>query len=272
MSYLINKHANTHFTAGNGQPCNIDMQALETALILTNTKLKKLSKFEVEEDMDIYPTLGMRNLSGFIGETFVKNFVKSSNGMFLKNPHQDGYPDMLLMDVLGRAAYQVIALLNKLRDKAPFSPFQNGGIEVKATCGYVPMPAYYTKRNLLKPDMGDTRIDLMKGYGWSAHHRETTNLIGVFWDFNENRVPQIVALFFGNSINQSDWGNVSVPKVGSRTTNAAGMTRTGVKKMYDNWLIVKDDSRYVDFLNRYNHGNLIGYQTQTDDVQSTHAA
>lgn len=254
MKYLINKNANTTFIGGNGQPYTIDVQMIEDAVMAANEELKSLYAVSPK----VFPRLKMRNLSGFIGETYVDNFADVSTDLFIKNPHQDGYPDLLLNDEFGRTVLAEIELSGKMMAKAPFSPCETGGTEVKATCGSVPTPAECAKRDVTKPDMGDTRIDLMKGYTWAAHHRQTTNLTGIFWDFDDTMIPQIAAVFFGNSIDESDWSVVSVPKEGSRTTNASNLTRAGVKKMYDNWVLVKDDSRYIDFLNHYNNDNLIG--------------
>jgi hypothetical protein len=259
MNYLINKNADTHFVAGNGQTCTIDMKVVAKAVKDVNKTMKTICRLDKQKPkLKILQTAGMRNLSGSLGERFVESYTEFSNNCFIKNPNQDGYPDMLLMDGFGIAEYNEIKRLNRLRDKAAFTYWLNGGVEVKATCGSVPTAAVCLKRyNMSKPDLYDTRIDMLESYGWSAHHRDTTNLLGLLWDFDDG-VPQIMAVFFGNTIQESDWGKVSVPKVGGRATNASGMARLGVKKMYDNWLMVKNDNRYVDFLNRYNHGNLIG--------------
>ena len=109
-----------------------------------------------------------------------------------------------------------------------------------------------------KPDIGDTRINVLKSYDWKAHHRETTNLIGLLWDFDHTRAPRVVAVFFGNNMTEEDWGKIVTPKEGGgRTTSVSIMSRTGVKRMYNNWLLVIDDARYIDFLNKYNKEELI---------------
>ena len=183
--------------------------------------------------------------------------MKESNGFFVGNPHQDGYPDLLLMDKQGLAIFEQMKQAGRLRDKLPFSPFLNGGIEIKATCGSVPTPAQCAKLGITKPDMGETRIQVMRSYDWKAHHRETNNLIGLLWDFNV-QIPQIIAVFFGNNLDEQDWGKIIHPKDGGgRTTSVSIMPRSGVKKLYINWLAVKDDARYIDFLNRYNNDDLI---------------
>jgi hypothetical protein len=35
------------------------------------------------------------------------------------------------------------------------------------------------------------------------------------------------------------------------------MSRQGVKKMYKNWIMIKNDDRYINFVNKYNKDNLI---------------
>ena len=208
-------------------------------------------------DVDISAILGLRNLSAFIGELYVSCFEKEANELYLKNPHQDGYPDLLLLNEDGLYDIKKIKKNGQYQDKAPFSPFANGGIEVKATCGSVPTPARCVQLGKIKPGIGDQRIDLLTGYDWKAHHRETNNLIGLLWDFI-NHKPTVVALFFCSNLEETDWGKIIQPqKGGGRTTSVSIMPRSGVKKMYQNWKLVLDDERYIFFLNKYNKSNLV---------------
>lgn len=254
MTYLINKRASTEFYSLKNEKELIDISIFEKALLDTHIVIDKITK---NVPVDIFSILGMRNLSAFIGELFAKSLIKMSKGQFLGNPHQDGYPDLLLMNAGGKAAFERLRQAGKLRDKAPFSSFEYGGIEIKATCGSVPTPKVCAKKGLEKPDIGDTRISLMKGYDWKAHHRGTNNLIGIFWDF-QNRVPYIIAVFFGNGLSENEWGKIVQPvDGGGRTTSVSTMTRDGIQKMYSNWIAVKDDKRYIDFFNAYNGGNLM---------------
>ena len=97
----------------------------------------------------------------------------------------------------------------------------------------------------------------MKSYDWKSHHRKTNNLIGLFWDFME-RKPRIAAIFFSNELLEEDWGRIVKPKAGGgRTTSVSIMTRLGVKKMYQNWVLVAEDNRYTNFLNKYNKSTLL---------------
>jgi hypothetical protein len=229
----------------------IDKEMILEAINYSHSVLDKFTQFEV----DVFDILGMRNLSSFIGEVFAASLIRFSNKLFIKNPHQDGYPDLLLMDLEGIRLWK--DLESRTREKQPFSPFLNGGIEIKATCGSVPTPKECEKRNIQKPDIGDQRISVLRGYDWKAHHRDTNNLMGILWDFIDG-VPRFVAVFFGNNLTINDWGDIVQPKEGGgRTTSVSIMTRAGVKKMYDGCIYVIDDNRYINFINRYNGDNVL---------------
>ena len=251
MNYLARNIAELKISRANGPDAAIDMECLKQALVRFNGSIAKLRHFEV----DVFGLLGMRNLSSFVGELFCAAIIKESSGQFLKNPHQDGYPDLLLMDPEGRKLWE--SLEQRRREKEPFSPFVTGGIEVKATVGSLPSAAWFQKRSSQKPDIGDQRIDYLKSYDWKAHHRDTNNLLGLVWDFVD-RSPCVVGVFYSHKLTQNHWGKIITPKEGGgRTTSVSIMPRHGVAKMHEGWLIVIDDDRYIDFLNKHNRSTLI---------------
>lgn len=190
--------------------------------------------------------LGMRNLSAFVGAAFASELQDASDGLLLLNPHQDGYPDLLLMDSVGREALEM-ALPGA---KEPFSPFPPGGLEIKATCGDVETPAQLARRGLTKPAIGDQRVHLIKGLSWKAHHRETNNLLALVWDFVE-QIPAIAAVLYSSGLLEDDWGRIVQPRPGGgRTTSVSIMGRSGIGKLCSNTLLVLDGP-YDGLLNRY---------------------
>jgi hypothetical protein len=238
-------------SSSKGKSIQVEKEVILEAIKFSHSIFDKFTQF----DVDVFSILGMRNLSSFIGEVFAASIITHSNKLFIKNPHQDGYPDLLLMDEIGLKLWN--DLKGKVREKQPFSPFENGGIEVKATCGSVPTPATCMKKGFEKPDIGDERISVLNGYDWKAHHRETNNLMGILWDFI-NGVPRIVAVFFANDLTLDDWGSIVKPKDGGgRTTSVSIMTRQGIKKMYDGCLYVIENDNYKKFINTYNKGTLL---------------
>ena len=189
LKYLLNKNSRVR-----GQrKLEIDADTVLRAVLRAHEIIAKFSSFEV----DVFQILGMRNLSAFVGEIFAAALAKECPDSLRKNPHQDGYPDLLIMDQAGAAEWA--RLSTRLRDKAPFSPFATGGFEVKATCGSVPTPEICRRRGYEKPDIGDSRLAVLSGYDWKAHHRETNHLFGIVWDFID-RVPAIVAVFYSSSL------------------------------------------------------------------------
>ena len=206
-------------------------------------------------DLDIAAVLGMRNLSGFIGELLAAAVERAGGDLFRANPHQDGYPDLLLMDAVGRAAWERVA--DRAGEKQPFSPFAGGGIEIKATCGSVSTPQVSRNRGVIRPGLGDTRIGCLTSYDWKAHHRDTNNLVGILWDFLGGR-PRIVALFYCDQLVEDDWGAIVQPRAGGgRTTSVSIMSASGVAKMYAGWLCILRRGGYAEFLNRRNRAALI---------------
>lgn len=220
-------------------------QDVVTAMNNANTALKELSDTTMRFDINIFETLGMRNLSGMIGEYFARCVMNVSDGKLESNLHQDGYPDLLLVDTPEKRAY--FDSLYTVKDgkiypidKEHFSGFKYGGIEIKATCGSTPPASKHPK-----PLIGEQRVDLITSFDWKAHHRNTNHLLAVVWDFIDG-LPTLVAAFYHDNLNIDDWGNIVQPKNGGgRTTSVSIMNTRGVKKMCGNWLALIDDEEYI---------------------------
>lgn len=220
------------------------------AINFANDALCSLDAQNKSFDINIFEAMGMRNLSGIVGEYLGKSLQRFSNGNLHSNLHQDGYPDLLLTNTKERLAYFKTLYTESNgkkypRDKALFSPYMYGGIEVKATCGSTP-PA----SRVAKPLIGEQRIDLINSFDWKAHHRETNNLIGILWDFI-SEIPTIVAAFYRNDLVIEDWGHIVKPtEGGGRTTSVSIMKSSGVSKMCAGWIAVIDNKKYIETLSK----------------------
>ncbi len=240
-NYWIN-HGNGIFI---GAELILTNQQVVDAINFANDALRSLNQHTQSFDINIFEIMGMRNLSGMVGEYFGKSIQRFSNGNLHSNLHQDGYPDLLLTNTPSRKEYfeSLYSVLNGKKyphNKASFSPFRYGGIEVKATCGSTP-PA----SQIPKPLIGEQRISLINSFDWKAHHRETNNLLGILWDFIDG-VPTIVAAFYRNDLTPNDWGNIVQPKEGGgRTTSVSIMNSMGIRKMCAGWIAVIDAPIYV---------------------------
>lgn len=71
-------------------------QQILQAINFCNQALLKLDQETKQFDINIFEILGMRNLSGMVGEYFAKSVQRFSEGHLHSNLHQDGYPDLLL--------------------------------------------------------------------------------------------------------------------------------------------------------------------------------
>lgn len=221
---------------------------LVQAIDFCNNAIRTLDEQTKQFDINIFEVLGMRNLSGMVGEYFVKSVERFSNGNLHSNLHQDGYPDLLRTNTVQRLNYYhslYIEVDGKKypKDKAQFSPFKYGGVEVKATCGSTPSASVTPK-----PLIGEQRISKLTSFDWKAHHRETNNLLSIFWDFI-NGVPTVAACFYRNDLTVNDWGRIVQPKAdGGRTTSVSIMTSAGVRKMCSGWIAVIDSEPYINTL------------------------
>lgn len=244
--YIINRNLNVSYKGATV----LTPQEVVEAMNYANTALKELSETTMRFDINIFETLGMRNLSGMIGEYFARSVTKISNGKLESNLHQDGYPDLLLVDTPQKKAYfdTLYTFNNGKRypiDKEHFSPFMYGGIEVKATCGSTP-PA----SRVPKPLIGEQRVNFVNSFDWKAHHRTTNHLLAVLWDFIDG-LPTYVAAFYQDNLEIEDWSKIIHPREGGgRTTSISIMKSQGVKKMCNNWVAVLNDEPYIDLLSK----------------------
>ncbi len=255
MNYIMNEN-NAVTIMGESIISNED---LLQAINFCNKAIRTLDEQTKQFDINIFEVLGMRNLSGMVGEYFAKSVERFSDGNLHSNLHQDGYPDLLLTNTKERrcyyqSLYTEIAGKKYPKDKSLFSPFKYGGVEVKATCGSTP-PASVTP----KPLIGEQRIANLMSFDWKAHHRETNNLLSIFWDFIDE-VPTVAACFYRNDLTIDDWGKIVQPKTdGGRTTSVSIMTSTGVKKMCHGWIAVIDEEPYID---AFSSKKWIGYRVK----------
>lgn len=235
----------------------ISNEQLLGAINYCNNAIRTLDEQTKQFDINIFEVLGMRNLSGMVGKYFAKSVERFSGGNLHSNLHQDGYPDLLLTNSEERLNYYRSLYIESdgkkyPKDKSLFSPFKYGGVEVKATCGSTPSASI-----LPKPLIGEQRIDKLTSFDWKAHHRETNNLLSIFWDFIDE-VPTVAACFYRNDLTIDDWGKIVQPKSdGGRTTSVSIMTTAGVKKMCGGWIAVVDLEPYI---NAFSCKKWIGYK------------
>lgn len=235
----------------------IESEDIMKVVANANKYLVGLSKFFKDVDFDFYSSLGQRNISGFVGEIFVKSFEKSIEG-FKFNPHGDGRPDILDISTDEAKEYLHTEGYVTTKDgispsKANLTPFKFGGLEVKASIGN-PVTNYRQRlmndKKVAGFDVGLNRLDYLSSITYWGHHTSCENLIGIYYDYSDDAegTPQIFAVMHSELIPKSDWNKVSIGKVGSKKTSNTSLTTSGRTKLYNNVITVVDDKRYLDKL------------------------
>ena len=202
-------------------------------VLATNRTLELIHDLCLANNVDVFRFLGLRNLSAFVGEILKSELYNQYQSELMLNPHQDGYPDLMALTPQGLNYLEERRRAGQMTVKEFWSPYPYGGLEVKATCGSTP-PA----RKQAKPDIGESRWHSLTGADWKAHHQETNFLLSIYWDFVDG-LPTVLAAFFRNDLNQNDWNETVNPKAGGgRTTSVCVMTRPGVLKMGQGWVVL----------------------------------
>lgn len=252
ISYKVNTRtaAQLAYSLNSAQQFTLDPAVVKTCVASTNEVIELIYDLTLLYDVNFFEILGMRNLSSFVGELFARELHKAYDKVLIKNPNQDGYPDLCALTNEGKA--YICKNLDRngkpLPNKELWSPYPFGGVEVKATCGNTPAAAVQAK-----PLIGESRLPILLSAEWKAHHQQTQILLGLFWDFVDG-IPTILAAFFRNDLettvgkDNKDWAPTVRPKDGgSRTTSVSIMRHGksqdhGVKKMGQGWLVLPIDT------------------------------
>lgn len=176
-------------------------------------------------------------LSGMLGEALI-TIINKSNPNLEKNPHIDGYPDLVDVSSIDNLSFFSSPFISDTI-RSRFNNYKFGGIEIKNTFG--------VKSSGRKLEKGDTRLgNINKKLDWKAHHTNTNYLLGIFSDFIDG-TPQIVAAFYSDKLTSLDWKTKQNPKIDSAMTSFSTIERTGWEKMKSNMLICIDKQEYLDF-------------------------
>lgn len=191
------------------------------AATLTNGILSKLP-------VSLYRCLDFKTSSAILGAIFGEHLADIAGAMV--NPIEKGHPDIVPRAAAGATEAQ-------LRNYP-------SGLEVKTTIGGIEKGA-----NLRA---GVKRVTQMTGITWQAHHREVRELMGLVWDFVEERdsfsYPGITGVFYSSNLAAEDWGQISGTT--GRNTKVSAMLTSGKNKMGRGWVLMWDDDPYVEVFQR----------------------
>jgi hypothetical protein len=211
----------------------VNVSLLAEAANNVNLRLRNAVASTGKVRLDLYEIIDLRMLSGLIGEMFSTEVSKLDNRV-IKNPNIDGYPDLCDISKDGKAtAIQKYAL-------SEFLAYDDGGFEVKNTFG--------VKKSKTHIAQCESRIiKIQKKLVWKAHHRETNHLIAIHSDY-VNKVPQIIAAFYSDQLDESDWTIKQQPKEGSTMTSFCQTTPSAFLKLKNGLKFYMDGIGYEQFL------------------------
>ncbi len=176
---------------------------------------------------NLYRSIDFKTTGALIGAVFCTKLVETIQGSVV-NPIEKGHPDIIPASGLNSSE-------EVLRNYPE-------GLEIKGTIGNLK-----TGSNLRA---GEIRISKLTGITWQAHHREVNYLLGIIWDFVNNKndfnFPAITGAFFSDSLTPDDWGEISGTT--GRNTKVTGMRKSGKDKMGAGWILLYDNDAHI---NRY---------------------
>lgn len=184
---------------------------------LTNSILKDLPA-------GLYRSLDYKTISAVVGSVFCDALATRTKGIV--NPIEKGHPDII-----------PLAGANATEEQLRNYP---QGLEVKCTVGNIEQGA-----NLRA---GEQRVDKLTGITWQAHHREVRELMGLVWDFvqvkEKFKFPSVTGVFYAANLRRRDWGEISGTT--GRNTKVTGMRTSGKQKMGAGWVMLIDETTYLE--------------------------
>ncbi len=234
--------------------CSVSGSTVILAVARANTYLHQLEEAFGQSRLGLYETLGPRNVSGFVGEVVKAALANTVEG-FVANPHADGRPDLLDVSSLEARRY----LEGPCRDQVPpfaplrerLAPFRYGGLEVKCTIGALKSNYREMLRRADRSEtltVGTPRRDYICGITYWGHHRDCTNLVGIYYDFvaKAGGAPQVLLVMHAELDPAKDWSPISVGRASSKKTSNTSLTRSGRSKIRSNAVAVTAIKEYQD--------------------------
>lgn len=196
--------------------------SIHRAIVQTNQILSDLPA-------SLYKSIDYKTTSAIIGSIFCDSLTSFVDAIV--NPIEKGHPD-LVPPVAARCSEE------QLRNYSE-------GLEIKCTVGNIKVGADLRA--------GQTRIEMMTGITWQAHHREVSELLGLVWDFVEDghtfNFPAITGSFYSDDLCVDDWGKISGTT--GRNTKVSGMGTSGKEKMGNGWVVLIDNDNYISAYTRF---------------------
>lgn len=199
-----------------------DQSYVIDATLMTQAAIKATGDFAVQMAQFLFwSKAGMmvlwdhileKNKGGAIGECLASAYCRLIGGKVVKNPHESGSPDF----------FPLVESTKSLLESPTEKSYKGGGFDAKS-CKI--------------PGLGFMEVEA------SSHHRQTSTVLVTGWNYVDG-VPHILAGFFTNELEISDWKIGSIPKNDeSKPTSSARLLPSGKEKLRRNWLFLHKSMR-----------------------------
>lgn len=170
-------------------------------------QIQQFEEWERQKRVVLWNHVLEKNKGGAVGECLASAYCELLGGKVVKNPHESGSPDFFPL------IENTKAFLSAPTRKA----YLDGGFDAKSS---------------KIPDLGFMQIEA------SSHHRNTSTVLVSGWNY-VGKVPHILACFFCNSLDKSDWKIQSIPTNDeSKPTSNARLLPSGRHKIRKNWVFL----------------------------------
>jgi hypothetical protein len=199
-----------------GESFVVDVETmLEAAIKATKdfaVQIRQFDRWARKGRVVLWHNILEKNKGGAVGECLAAAYSQLIGDRLVKNPHESGSPDFFPL------LESTIPFLNKpTKDE-----YEEGGIHCKSN---------------RPPNLGFMEMEP------SSHHRQTSSVLLTGWSYSGN-LPQILACFYCNTLNVSDWKIGSIPKSDeSKPTSSARLLPSGKEKIRRNWIFLHKSIR-----------------------------
>lgn len=170
-------------------------------------QIRQFEEWANEGRVVLWDNVLEKNRGGAVGECLASAYCTIIGGKVVKNPHESGSPDF----------FPLIESTKSFLEKPTKEAYADGGFDAKSS---------------KIPELGFMQIEA------SSHHRNTSTVLVSGWNY-VGKAPQILACFFCNSLDKSDWKIQSIPKNDeSKPTSNARLLPSGKHKLRKNWLFL----------------------------------
>lgn len=232
LKFIVNSDPNANFKFDGDGGSFLPRHVLKAGL-QTNDSIRKIAKACTDyANLDLFNIVDKKVTGSIVGSMFIEKFSLVAKKYLGPNPSSTGHPDLV-----------PTKHLKDINEDVNWDQFPHGGVEVKTSCGN--LPSGVTKRLTNR----EARIKYLQNVVWKGHHTQINNLLGLYWDYYAS-FPTIMAVFYSNELESSDFTSTVPKPEGGHTTSVCITKASARDKMAKNWVFCVDLPEYIDFFKK----------------------